>query len=85
MLLSADENLSLADGGGGVAGFAEVVVGHDVEFFAGADDFRGSFVGQEVDQAAGGDERGGVVFAKPPAPANSSIEVSAISLLLGNG
>ena len=64
VLVSADEELAVVDGGGGVGFFGDFVLGDDVEGFAGFDDSHVAFVGEEVGEAIGGKEGGAVAAGK---------------------
>lgn len=56
--VAAEEDLAVADGGGGEAFLAKVVLGEREELGPGLYDVGDAFVGEKVDSAFGGDERG---------------------------
>src|SRR2546421_7573268 len=68
VLLSPDEDLSLADCWRGVAVFAQRVLGHDLRLFARVDELGDAVIGQEMHQALGRHQRGAVVLAQPGSP-----------------
>ena len=65
--VAAEEDLAVADGGGGEAFLAEVVLGEAARLGAGLEDVGDAFVGEEIDAPFGGDE-GGVLGAEALGP-----------------
>ncbi len=64
VLVAADEQLTLADGGAAGGGFFQVVLGDYFKFLAGPNDGGDAAVGHKVGEAIGGDGAGAVAAAE---------------------
>ena len=68
MFFSAKENAAVGNGGRRIAVLSQGVLGNDFKLWGGPDDFRSTIVGDEINQAAGCDERSTKMAAEPLLP-----------------